>query len=451
VRLDSTDATDQSTFQSRASTDVVLVRYQGCDLKVLDGCANDSLRGSIGAYRPIDWTAGQLERVDIKSEDELFTKLPLGVAALSGAVKRGEHLHMEYFVSGTRTATRSALYRSDLPANASCKEATHFVYAFNLGAFAIANGSSFRGDVSGSYFGFGAGGNAARISSADKRGGDLTMCATEADRLRDGCRVPIRLALRAIAPGSNPDVAAGSAPETDAAANLAGRVRSDVDRERKANEHGAAAKDKRAAGDGAACLAELDKHDALDPSPSTMSTNPAGGALARIRVGCLMLAGRCDVGRDFGRKLLEADNATEVDATLDATVGEFCRSATAAPRDRYMHSLFVLENGPTKRFAISECREAATTFNAVAATVTTRRIWRPQTVTRREAACIAGAGDCALALTVFNGVRAAAQSECRKGPMGHEICPEETRWTDADAEKAFREDFSVRRTSCAAR
>jgi len=71
------DGTDISSFESRATTDVVFVRYEGCNLQVLDGCTNDSIRGSLGSYGAVDWTSGAVEKVDILNEDELYAKLPL--------------------------------------------------------------------------------------------------------------------------------------------------------------------------------------------------------------------------------------------------------------------------------------------------------------------------------------------------------------------------------------
>src|SRR5690348_8702821 len=42
------DATDMSSFEARAANDIIFVRYEGCDLQVLDGCVDDSVRGSLG-------------------------------------------------------------------------------------------------------------------------------------------------------------------------------------------------------------------------------------------------------------------------------------------------------------------------------------------------------------------------------------------------------------------
>lgn len=49
-----------SMFESRAATDVIFVHYEGCGLKVLEACANDSIRGAFGAYRPVEWTSGSV-------------------------------------------------------------------------------------------------------------------------------------------------------------------------------------------------------------------------------------------------------------------------------------------------------------------------------------------------------------------------------------------------------
>src|SRR5215831_13517391 len=62
------DATDASSFEARAATDVVFVRYEGCNLQVIDTCTNESVRGSFGAYLPVDWTSGALEKIDIANE-----------------------------------------------------------------------------------------------------------------------------------------------------------------------------------------------------------------------------------------------------------------------------------------------------------------------------------------------------------------------------------------------
>lgn len=402
------DATDQSSFQARASSDVIVVHYEGCELKVLDGCANDSVKGALGAYRPVDWTAGQLESIDMKDEDDLYAKLPLGTASLGGRLQRGERFHMEYYVSGTRTATRSAVYRADLDRIPGCKGATHFVYAFNLGAFALASTSSLQAQAQGSYFGFGAHGSSSSSSKADKRGGDLSRCQGASATEVDQCKVPIRLALRPVADGANPDVNAAHAEETDSSLNLAGKRRAESDRGKEAGQHVSAAREKQIAGDGAGCLAELDRHDQLDATPGGLSTTPKSGDLAQLRVRCLMLSGQCDAGRELGRKVLDGQGASNIDAQLDfgrvggISIGEFCRGTNASPRDQFLRAYWVLQMGSAgdARPDADEC---------VRAHETTRRLEgladvpfrSPDALKTDEIRCVART-NCAKAWTLYD-------------------------------------------------
>ena len=164
------DATDMSSFESIAANDVVFVKYEGCTLKVLDECKNDSIRGEQGAYKPPEWTTGQLETVDIQNSGELTAKLPLAQATLGARVSGGESFHMEYYVAGTRYASRDAVYEKDLEGRYGCEETTHFVYGYNLGAFALGSANELDVEAGGSAFGFGAQGKANKSSKVDKKG-----------------------------------------------------------------------------------------------------------------------------------------------------------------------------------------------------------------------------------------------------------------------------------------
>ena len=324
------DATDQSSFQAQAQSDVVVVRYHDCALEVLTECRADDMKGSFGSYAAIQWTSGGLESIDIADEDDLYAKLPLGVASLGGRVESGEKFHMEYFVSGTRTATREHLYASELASNPACAGATHFVHQYNLGAFALAAQSKLHAAIDGSYFGFGAGGGKTSETTTDKKGGDLAACTEDSAKEVDDCKVPIRLTLRAISEGDPPEVAESKAPETDLALNLAGKLKAETDAQKKAEERFEAAKSKLNAKDGKGCLAELDAHDKLDPRPAAQSTSAKGSYFAMVRSQCLMLSGKCDAGKALLRKVYSASLPTdtspeEIDRTTDAMAAKFCQ------------------------------------------------------------------------------------------------------------------------------
>jgi hypothetical protein len=406
------DATDQSSFQARAASDVVFVHYEGCDLDILDACSVDSVKGAFGGYKPVDWTSGQLESIDIADENELYAKLPLGAASLGGRVQNGEKFHMEYFVSGTRSATRDHLYRGALDKVAGCKGATHFVYGYNLGAFALASKSNLKGEVNGSYLGFGGGGTHTSQTQADKKGGDLGTCTSDSVKEVDTCKVPIRLTLREITDGDDPGTAAAQAPETDQAANLAGQLKAETDAQKDAAQHAKAALDKLNASDGAGCLQELDQHDKLDPRPEGLTTSPKTGQLARRRAVCLMLTGQCEPGKQLFRKGYDAefpnDAPDHAQGVLDSTVGQFCQGAKLSTRDQILHARGQLQSGGLtgKPLDTATCQSAYDTLKKLNAITADTQSDDPAKLTAvglvvPAAKCFSRAGDCAGAFKVY--------------------------------------------------
>lgn len=441
------DATDQSSFQAFAANDVVFVKYEGCNLKVLDGCRDDSVKGSFGSYKAVEWTSGGVETVDIHDEGELYAKLPLGAATLGGRVQSGEKFHMEYYVSGTRTATRDRAFRGDLAKNARCKDATHFVYAYNLGAFALAAQSNLKSQVNGSYFGFGAGGSKSSSTSADKKGGDLGSCKGESAKEVDTCKVPVRLTLRELSDGTNPDASASKAPDTDASLNLAGKLQATSDNEKKAQSHWDTAEQKKQARDGKGCLSELDQHDQLDPRPGGLSTNPQAGKISGTRGECLMLAGQCDAGKVTFRKAVEATRGGQIgsehlDKIVDAEAGMWCTGGSMSERDQYIAAMTALRNGGlgVQKKSLAECQTAFDTMMKLRTSVKpkddsdTSIPKNPYDAMMNPAPnCFAKAGDCAAAYKAFKALNDA------KGPNDG--------WKGKD-EKQIRAGFEGNVPSC---
>ncbi|WP_434424451.1 hypothetical protein [Nannocystis pusilla] len=296
------DATDRSSFEAYAANNVVVVRYEGCNMTVLEECRNDSVRGEQGAYKPVEWTSGALEKLNISNQGELVAKLPLSVGTLGGRVAGGEKFSMEYFVAGTRNSTRSAVYREDLAGNPGCEGATHFVYGFNLGAFALGSVTEFVAEAGVSLYGFGAGGKNERSRTADKQGGDLGTCKGDSAKDVDGCKSPIRLTLRPIREGKNPEKEAMKAPESQESLNAAGVINAKMEMSEEARSRMEAAQQKLTSRDGKGCLAELDAYDKLEPNRK--STDGKNG-ITQYRAWCLMAAGKCDAGKALARKVLE--------------------------------------------------------------------------------------------------------------------------------------------------
>jgi hypothetical protein len=404
------DATDMSSFESRAHDDLIFVRYEGCDLKVLDHCNDDSIKGSLGSYRPVEWTSGSLEKLDINDELELTAKLPLGVATLGGRVASGEKFHMEYYVAGTRSATRDAVYAEDLKKLEGCKGATHFVYNYNLGAFGLGSSKSLETEAGGSVYGFGATAGRKSETAAEKKGGDLATCKSDSAKEVEGCKVPIRLTLRHIRSGENPDRVAQAETPTDASLNAVQKVSQRIEAQGMAGDLLRTAQTKMNSMDGAGCLKELDAYDKLEPK--AQSTDPKSGTPAHFRAVCLMLSGKCDPGKMAMRKQLEAGGAfagpEQIDRTVDAYAGMHCQGGNMSQRDQLLKALTDLQQGAfiTKKDT-AFCQKAYDTAKRLSTVVKpkddddTRLKDLDRTLYHQGASCMAKAGDCANAWKVF--------------------------------------------------
>ncbi len=286
------DATDASTFQARADRDVVFVHYEGCSMRIVEGCSDGSLAGRYGSYRTPVFTSGARDAFTVSTEDELRTKLPLGVATLGAELSAERRLELSYHVAGTALATRDEVYASELATNPRCADVTHVVVAYNLGAYRLATldrtgeAGGFEGTVT-------AAGRSAKERRAVREAGDLGTCA-EVDN--HACRVPIRLTLRSIKPGAPPVATPApqlplANPQDDPNLKAATAMMSAVSIEAQARQ-------KLVAHDGAGCLADLAQADRLDPQ----------GKARRLplRAQCEMRAGDCETGKEHFRQARRA-------------------------------------------------------------------------------------------------------------------------------------------------
>ncbi|HRI06796.1 MAG TPA: hypothetical protein PKW35_03210 [Nannocystaceae bacterium] len=404
------DATDMSSFESYAANDMVMVHYEGCKLTIVDSCRDDSVRGSHGSYKAVEWTSGSLEAIDIADENELYAKLPLGEATLGGRVRSGEKFKMEYYVAGTRTATRSKVYTADLEKKDGCEDVTHFVYAYNLGAFALGSVQSLEANAGVSLYGFGGGGNKTTTRKADKKGGDLAKCQSDSAKEIDGCKVPVRLTLRKVTEGENPKQEEMRAEDTDASLNAAAKLELKLDEQGKAGDLYRAAQERANAKDGKACLAELDKRDKL--APKAQSTDPKAPQ-AFLRGQCLMLAGKCDAGKQLLRKVSENNNPTgsgpeQIDATVTSYASLWCQGKMS-PRDTLSKAFMDLTMGMSSKKPAKECQDAFATIRKVGPTVKLdpdddadkSLIDQQKNAHYYAAACLSKAGDCDAAFKAY--------------------------------------------------
>jgi hypothetical protein len=315
------DATDLASFEALAHRDTVVVKYAGCDIQVLDRCADASVSARLGAYGAPQFTSGTVQGFDIGNEGELYAKLPLGAASLSGKVSAGENLHLKYFVSGVSTTSRDALYSDDIAKIPGCAGATHFVWAYNLGAFELNSAAHNAEEAQAGFGNIGAGGSHGHQESSLANGGSMDSCSTNDQR---SCRVPIRLVLRAITQGSDPAGASGQQMVNIGGTNMTVAQAT----QKNAFDNTPAgqavkmieeANHREQSGDGKGCVDLLDRAVNLDPSEADR--------IGRSHAVCQMKAGSCDIGKkEFRQYTMKNDpNRTKSDVQIDEEVKQVAK------------------------------------------------------------------------------------------------------------------------------
>jgi hypothetical protein len=324
------DATDLASFEAKAGRDTMFVDYEGCTLDVIYGCNDPNVAGHLGTYGQPTSTSGTVQGFDVKNEGELYAKLPLGAASLSARVAAGEELHLKYFVSGVATSTRDAVYRNEIQKYPGCAKVTHFVWAYNIGAFTLESKENNSGELKASVGGAGTGGDRSHEQSDVAKGGDIASCTTQDQR---ACRVPIRLALRAISDGDNPNDRAAAPPSAAGGAGLPPVTGAQPPFDYHSTPAGQAAalieegRKKKSVGDGAACLSLFRKALSIDARQ--------GEHLGYEMAECTMLSGDCDEGTKEIRQVLASrdTNRNRLDADLDReardTANRECPASTA--------------------------------------------------------------------------------------------------------------------------
>lgn len=126
-------ATQRTQLEALATRGAIAVRYSGCEMEVISGCRVPRSYG----YTP---TSRHRDALHIKNEDDLYTKLPLGAASLSGELKKAGELSVEMTLVGTYQTDRTEVTRDELQGD--CASATHVVNALIVGAFSFHAGGS---------------------------------------------------------------------------------------------------------------------------------------------------------------------------------------------------------------------------------------------------------------------------------------------------------------------
>jgi hypothetical protein len=177
-------ATDKANLERKVLDGAVAVRFSGCDLQIIEGCALG------GGYR---WqrTTPATDGFEIRSEDDLFAKLPVGAMSLKGALAQSGSLKMTTTVAG-----QLRLGGATTPAGAACSAATHVVTGMSVGAFRLDAGDAL-GVRASADTPVGEIGVGTKSSDAiTRRAGDPSACSEATDQAPHAmCASPIQLFL----------------------------------------------------------------------------------------------------------------------------------------------------------------------------------------------------------------------------------------------------------------
>jgi len=166
---------DRLELENKVAEGLVVVRYVGCEMTVLDRCSVPAMYRYHGATRYQD-------KVEMKDADDLYANLPVGAAKLEGKLQRSGRLTVDMNLVGRYEAERPSVRAEEL--QGACDGATHFVYGVTVGAFDFYAGG--QADVGGSagIGNLGAGAHSQSERESLTKAGDTAACekATPADK-----------------------------------------------------------------------------------------------------------------------------------------------------------------------------------------------------------------------------------------------------------------------------
>jgi hypothetical protein len=178
---------DRAALEARLRRGLVLVRYEGGAMEVLDRCVGP------GAYEYTPVTRKR-DRIAIHDEHELETEIPLGAAHLGAKLASSGQLEVTTTIVGRHEATRVSVASQELTGD--CSRVTHVLAAVTVGAFRLSAGGQGSARANASAFGAHAGGHAASSEEVlDEDGNDAACGSADGNDKKppQDCGAPLRV------------------------------------------------------------------------------------------------------------------------------------------------------------------------------------------------------------------------------------------------------------------
>jgi hypothetical protein len=180
-------ATEKAALQSAATRGLVVVRYDGCRLRLLDRC-------DAGGGYAFTETSRSRDGFAIRDRSELYARLPLGAIKLEAELGEEASLELAYVAVGTRDADEVSISRTQL--SGGCDGSTHFVRSMVVGAYELARATASEVGAGADVGPAGIGGSREASRQVIRGDGNLEAClddATPADDTR--CQAVVQLVL----------------------------------------------------------------------------------------------------------------------------------------------------------------------------------------------------------------------------------------------------------------
>jgi Sulfatase-modifying factor enzyme 1 len=179
------------------------VRYEGCELELLLGCAAAS-----GRYRFARATMTKPQVVELRSANQAIAEFQIGGVGLEAHFDSYDVLEVTRALGGTWDLVERQEFFDDEFPGSRCTGVTHVVHAIDVGAYRVqgargkAGGAKVSGGVAGIKAGMGGSGAASRAELSHK--GDPEQCGVSGwgETPTVECSTPLRLTLEPIRPAA---------------------------------------------------------------------------------------------------------------------------------------------------------------------------------------------------------------------------------------------------------
>jgi protein-disulfide isomerase len=159
---------DRLQLENKVRQGLVVVRYVGCEMTVLERCTVPGTYGYLGG------TLAQ-DELDIDDADDLYANLPVGAARLEGKLQRSGSLSVKMSLVGRYESPRPTVRVDEL--QGVCDGATHFVCGVTVGAFDFSAGGKAAVGGGAGVAGIGAGAQSQAARETLTRDGDPSACS----------------------------------------------------------------------------------------------------------------------------------------------------------------------------------------------------------------------------------------------------------------------------------